>query len=929
MLVPELRMASPRPRKRMKMTGGNSKFTQRGADMTNSESAPDYTRRFWAKSEPRDGYPKRIHLLEHHLADVGACFEALLAQPAIRQRLARTAGRDDLDQGTVARLCVFAALHDIGKVNTGFQTQIWTDNDLGGMRKPRWASHTSDLVPVLLGDDHRTNEWFLDALGWDEFLGWDSDNGNTVSALFAAAFSHHGQPLNLYDSKAANPAIWRPFAGLDPEESVRRIGYLVRRWFPEAFADGAPPLPSHPTFQHMFLGLCTLADWIGSTEDWFEFVDVPKDYYVVTARSKAAQAIKDVGLDLVEQRSALSAISDFGELFDLPGNPPPNAIQRRAALETPLDEPLVILESETGSGKTEAALWRFARMYQAGLVDGLYFALPTRSAASQLHGRVNKFITNMFPTGHKPEPVLAVPGYLRAGDFTGQHLSRYEVWWEDHPGHDDRRKLWAAEDAKRFLAAQIAVGTVDQAMMGALQVRHAHMRAACLARNLLVVDEVHASDTYMRVIIENLLEAHIGAGGYALLMSATLGSGARRSLLFPGQRRASRNIPTPQEAEAILYPAVITGGALEESVSGVEGNTAEKRVTIRATPAMAEFSPGRAAGAVGGPAGRQGAGNSQHRQFRHRDPARDGRRPPLPKTVRCCSPARAFRRCTTAGLPPRTGSCWTPPWRSRSDGNGPAAAGWWLAPRPWSSPWTLTPTCSSPTFAPWTCCCSASGGSTATTAPATVPQILKQLSARCSRRRERTCLPSCREAPTATASAPAVMYMKTCASWRPPVGWSRSFRESGEPWLIPEMNRMLVERATHPQALQTLVDSMGDDWVVHANQVTGARFAEDLTAHNAVIRRDRSFLDREVAFGSAEERIRTRLGDEGVKVMFEPQPASPFNPDLPIPQLSIPYHMSRGLNPEESVAATPADGGFEFDIEGAHFRYDRWGLRRA
>ena len=39
-------------------------------------------------------------------------------------------------------------------------------------------------------------------------------------------------------------------------------------------------------------------------------------------------------------------------------------------------------------------------------------------------------------------------------------------------------------------------------MMGALKVRHGHMRAACLARNLLVVDEVHASDTYMRAIIE-------------------------------------------------------------------------------------------------------------------------------------------------------------------------------------------------------------------------------------------------------------------------------------------------------------------------------------------------------------------------------------------------------------------------------------------
>ena len=40
------------------------------------EIAPAYTRRHWAKSDRRQ--PGRIHLLEHHLADVGACFEALL-----------------------------------------------------------------------------------------------------------------------------------------------------------------------------------------------------------------------------------------------------------------------------------------------------------------------------------------------------------------------------------------------------------------------------------------------------------------------------------------------------------------------------------------------------------------------------------------------------------------------------------------------------------------------------------------------------------------------------------------------------------------------------------------------------------------------------------------------------------------------------------
>ena len=91
--------------------------------MTNANDAPAYTRSHWAKSDRQDH--RRIHLLEYHLADVGACFEELLAQPTIRQRLAHSGGLDTLDDATAARLALFAALHDIGKVNTGFQTQIW------------------------------------------------------------------------------------------------------------------------------------------------------------------------------------------------------------------------------------------------------------------------------------------------------------------------------------------------------------------------------------------------------------------------------------------------------------------------------------------------------------------------------------------------------------------------------------------------------------------------------------------------------------------------------------------------------------------------------------------------------------------------------------------------------------------------------------
>ncbi len=78
---------------------------------------------------------------------------------------------------------------------------------------------------------------------------------------------------------------------------------------------------------------------------------------------------------------------------------------------------ITVVESETGSGKTEAALSRFVQLFEAGLVDGMYFALPTRTAATQLHERVRRAIQQAFRD--PPPVVLAVPGYCRVDDVEG------------------------------------------------------------------------------------------------------------------------------------------------------------------------------------------------------------------------------------------------------------------------------------------------------------------------------------------------------------------------------------------------------------------------------------------------------------------------------------------------------------------------------
>ena len=150
-------------------------------------------------------------------------------------------------------------------------------------------------------------------------------------------------------------------------------------------------------------------------------------------------------------------------------------------------------------------------------------------------------------------------------------------------------------------------------------------------------------------------------------------------------------------------------------------------------------------------------------------------------------------------------------------------------------------------------------------------------------------------------------------------------------WRIPEMNRLLVERATHPEALEAIVREMGEgDWRVHAKSVAGGEIAEGLTADSAIIRRDKSFFtdNHDVLFGTAEERIRTRLGDEGINVELDPQLPSPFDSGGRIDKIAVPVRWLGGAVIDGPVTPVAADGGFTFRIGDRVFRYDRLGLRR-
>lgn len=445
------------------------------------------------------------------------------------------------------RLAVLALLHDLGKCNVGFQAK----SDPSARNT---AGHVREVAPLFFDEALCTKA--AKALGLQEMDKW-CEEPEEFSRLLLASISHHGKPA--FDWDAADGAdiramvrYWKPANGLDPFAGLRELGEVARRAFPRAFQETAPALEVSIELEHRFAGLVMLADWLGSHREAFFPFEHDGDR-IEWSRRQARKALAAIGLDISQARHHIvNGLPAFNIVFGINARPRP----LQAALASADLPPLLIAESDTGSGKTEAALMHFLALFATGLVDGLYFALPTRVAARELYGRVTAAMQRVF--GEDCPPVLlAVPGYTH---IDGEPV--YALPAEMHLYHEDdqfhRERTWAAERPKRFLAAPIAVGTIDQALFSAIQVPHAHLRAACLDRSLLVIDEVHSSDVYMRYLSRRLLDRHLKAGGRALLLSATLGSAARAEYLSPGKRP-----PAPEsfnDAAAQPYPAMSAPG---------------------------------------------------------------------------------------------------------------------------------------------------------------------------------------------------------------------------------------------------------------------------------------------------------------------------------------------------------------------------------
>ncbi len=494
-----------------------------------------------------------FHPLICHMADVAA------VTLAIWDRVLPVSSRELLSDGIGlppddARQWVafVAGCHDLGKATRQFQAK-----DINHALRLSTPGFTASNRLKDPGHGVRTAALFCEYamnLGVTRPL---------ACQLGIIAGGHHGRFL---------VAEWN---SLDPEALDERNQGAWQQARDELLADfralfdlGTLPLREPPPQAAMLLaGLISVADWIGSIEERFEWS--PSGGEDLESYFSRVLGVAEQVLD--EDRwspEPLEGLTDFSQLFGFGPRPLQSLVESLApSLDTPA---LVIVEAPMGEGKTEAALY-LAHRWEVQGARGTYMALPTQATANQMHGRVRDFLARRDPA-HPANLVLAHGGASEQPRFVPSAI---------HGDGDPRSDAVAATEwflsKKRALLAPYGVGTVDQALMAVLQVRHVFVRLFGLAGKPVIIDEVHAYDTYMTGLLERLLEWLGALRSPVVLLSATLPSGRRQRLLDSYSRGMGSTASAPPVP---LYPRVTWAGVSQAGAEYVAPSARSVRTLL-------------------------------------------------------------------------------------------------------------------------------------------------------------------------------------------------------------------------------------------------------------------------------------------------------------------------------------------------------------
>ena len=331
-----------------------------------------------------------------------------------------------------------------------------------------------------------------------------------LKILLEPIAGHHGRPVNEENSDAVRYKFGEKNAD-DADEFLKELISMFLKDFQCVYSEKAPV----KRISWMLAGICIIADWLSSGKGHFVWTNevIPLSDYYERSLKTAETVIQETGLIT----PIVSNLNTTRELFEFDPRPLQKAVE---GLDVSSGPNLYIIEESTGSGKTEAALVLAHKLMKAGCGSGIYVALPTMATANAMYNRLDAadkkgipFYEKLF-AGDDPISYVLAHGSRKSSKKYMEILSRYDV--SDYDGR------WIHNNNKTSLLSSVGVGTIDQILMSVLPKKHQSMMLLGAVRNIVIIDEVHAYDSYMNKLLTKFLAYHKSTGGSVILLSATL-----------------------------------------------------------------------------------------------------------------------------------------------------------------------------------------------------------------------------------------------------------------------------------------------------------------------------------------------------------------------------------------------------------------------
>lgn len=400
---------------------------------------------------------------------------------------------------------LLVALHDIGKVSPGFQEKL-----------------TRAIDPEKIPTGRQSG---LCRAGLDAAIGGHGAVGQAVmrgrGRYYAEIIGrHHGFTPNqtgLPTDEKYGGAAWQQTR----EELINTVQQHLNVQWPDI---------QNEHQADALTGLTCVADWIASGPqfDRADLNDPALEQLISTALDNAGFIAPRLVKGLT-----------FEQVFDFQPRP-----AQTTFIEVATGLGAYVLEAPMGLGKTEAALYAAYQVMEQNKATGIYFALPTQLTSDKVFVRMNRFLEQILASDcvHRTSLLLHGSAWLKKSDMGG----------EGQPG-----KSWF-DSRKRGLLAPFAVGTIDQALMAAMNVKHGFVRTFGLAGKVVILDEVHSYDSYTGTILDRLVAILRELNCTVIILSATLTAERRAALMDTDRATALADYPLvsarPKVGEPREYP---------------------------------------------------------------------------------------------------------------------------------------------------------------------------------------------------------------------------------------------------------------------------------------------------------------------------------------------------------------------------------------